>query len=92
MMPLDCYFVFHPDYDLDLCAYLIATFLQMVEDLARTGVLFADKGGMVVTRPEALRQLAPGEERIVTISMINSSTAHPRTLLGVSQLVPITQV
>ena len=74
------------------CAYLLTTYLQMVEDLAKTRVLFTDKGGMVVTRPEVLRQLAPGEERIVSISMINSSTAHPRTLLGVCQLVPIPQV
>ena len=66
--------------------------LQLVEDLESTGVLMADKGGIVVTRPSRLTALAPGEEKEVVISMINSSPTHPKTLLGVSQLRPIPQV
>jgi hypothetical protein len=65
--------------------------MQLVEDLKANGTLTSNKGGMVVSLPAELTQLAPGEACTAVINMVNTSEQR-RTLSSICQLQAAPQV
>lgn len=64
--------------------------LQLLKDMEVHGTLTANKAGMVVSVPQPLEGLAPGEIRTVNIIVVNDSRQQ-RVLSSICQLQPIPQ-
>ena len=72
-------------------ASLSPSLLQLIMDLERGNVLVSNWDGVVVTVPEPLVGLFPGEQITISITMINSSARQLR-LSNVNQLRDAPQV